>query len=207
VRNEEKENPHEEERIRRTIKNLLIATSPPHRSRVCTTSSRKAYVLAELWERIMRLVEELSSADAPQIEKLFAEVWLGDAEEYPLEWRKRRALRREEILDEMKSGYHYFGIRIDGVLACVYKALITGDVLFGEHLSVSPIHQGKGLASLMYEHFLEFAKKSRCKKVRANILVGHEINERFVRKYGFEKSGEPFYQAKSMLVQAWERQV
>jgi len=155
----------------------------------------------------MHLVEELSPSDAPQIEKLLAEVWLGDAEEYPNEWRKHRALGSEGILDEMKEGYHYFGIRIDGVLACVYKALIVGDVLFGEHLSVSPAHQGRGLASTMYDHFFRFAKSSHCKKVRANILVGHEINEKMVRRLGFEKSGEPFYQAESMLVQAWEREV
>jgi len=155
----------------------------------------------------VHIVEEMSPVDAVDIAKLFHEVWLGDAKEYPEEWRRKRALGREAILEEMAGGFHYFGIRIDGMLACVYKALIEDEVCLGEHLSVSPNHQGKGLASVMYEHFLKFAKKSRCKKARANILVGHEINERFVRKYGFEKAGEPFHQAASMLVQAWERRV
>ena len=155
----------------------------------------------------MHTIEEMSPADASDIERLFAEVWLGDAEEYPREWRELRALGRKAILEEMAKGYHYFGIRADGALVCVYKALITDEVCFGEHLSVSPSYQGKGLASAMYDQFLEFAKRNRCKKVRVNILLGHAINERMVKKFGFEKSGEPFYQATSMLVQAWERQV
>jgi len=157
--------------------------------------------------RSVYVVEEMSSADAPLIARLFAEVWLGGAEEYPLEWRRHRALKREDILEEMRMSYHYFGIRVDGVLVCVYKAFITGDVCFGEHLSVSSIHQGKGLASTMYDHFFGFAKRSHCTKVRVNILIGHEINERIVKRLGFEKSGEPFYQAESMLVQVWEKRL
>jgi GNAT superfamily N-acetyltransferase len=152
-------------------------------------------------------VEELSEIDVSKISRLFRKVWLEDAEEYPEEWRKSRALNRAQILKEMKEGYHFFGMRINNQLAGVYKALITLEGLFGEHQSVHPDCRNQGLATTMYEHFIDFAKRHNCKKAYVNILSNQTASRKIVEKMGFSKKENAFEQAHGMLVQTYEKQV
>ncbi|MFQ6128170.1 MAG: GNAT family N-acetyltransferase [Thermoplasmata archaeon] len=152
------------------------------------------------------VVEELSPSDARDIENLFKIVW-AKATEYPEEWRKRRMLSAKEIIEEMERGYRFFGIRLGERIVGVYKARIRGDACYGEHQSIHPRCRAAGLAKAMYDQFLDFARKTNCGKNVVNILIGHQISERCVRRYAFHKVGEPFEQCEGMLVQRYEREV
>jgi hypothetical protein len=151
-------------------------------------------------------VKKLSQQDAAEIEALFKKVW-SSAYEYPEEWRKQRMLTREEILEEMRKGYHYFGIKVDGRLAGLYKALVTDYGLFGEHQSVDPDYRGLGLATAMYHQFISYARKHSLKRVYVNILASQIASKKIVEKMGFRKKGEEFEQAKGMKVQTYEKLV
>lgn len=151
-------------------------------------------------------VIELGKEDAEEIEQLFKEVW-PRAYEYPEGWRRKRTMTAEQIRKEMDEGYHYFGVRIGGRLVGVYKAKITERGCFGEQQSILPEFRNRGIASAMYEQFIEFARRNKCKVNYVNILVGQKSGERLVRKFGFHKVGEPYEQYPGMLVQMWEREV
>lgn len=152
------------------------------------------------------VVEELTPADASDVEELFRIVWT-QATEYPEEWRRRRMLTSAQIVKEMEAGYRYFGIRLGERVVGVYKARILEDVCRGEHQSIHPKCRAAGLARAMYDQFLGLAKEANCSKNVVNILIGHDIGERCVRKYSFRRAGEPFEQSEGMLVQRYERDV
>jgi hypothetical protein len=152
------------------------------------------------------VVEELGPADAGDVETLFRTVWT-QAKEYPEEWRKKRMLKAEEIVDEMETGYRYFGIRLEGRMVGVYKARILGDVCQGEHQSIHPQCRAEGLSKAMYDQFIDLASEVNCKRNAVYVLIGHEIGERCVGRYSFKKVGEPFEQCSGMLVQRYERSV
>ena len=151
-------------------------------------------------------VELLSSNDSAEIEALFKEVW-HKAKEYPEEWRKRRALSREEIMREMEEGYYYFGIRMGGRIVGLYKASIRGDSILGEHQAVHPSYQGQGLAIAMYKQLINFARKKKCKEIQVNILTNQTASKKCVDKLGFHKKGGLWEQTKGMLVQTYEKEV
>ncbi|MGQ9565332.1 MAG: GNAT family N-acetyltransferase [Candidatus Bathyarchaeales archaeon] len=152
-------------------------------------------------------VEELAETDASEIALLFRKVWCENAQEYTEEWRKSRALSRVQILEEMKKGYRFFGIRIGCKLVGVYKALLTSEGLFGEHQSVHPDFRRMGLATVMYRHFINYAKTHKIEKVYVNILLDHVASRKIVEKMGFHKAGNPYEQSKGMLVQTYEKQI
>jgi RimJ/RimL family protein N-acetyltransferase len=152
-------------------------------------------------------VEALSENDVSEISRLFCEVWLENAREYPEEWRKSRALNDAQILKEMREGYRFFGIRINKQLIGVYTVLIIDEGLFGEHQSVHPDHRNRGLATAMYRHFINFAKTHNCKKIYVNILLNQTASRKIVEKMGFHKESNPFEQSRGMLVQRYEKQV
>ncbi len=149
-------------------------------------------------------VIEFTEEDADEISELFRQVW-PLANEYPESWRKKRMYTPDQIISDMRSGYHYFGSRLQGQIVGVYKAIITDDGLYGEHQTVRPECRATGLASAMYIQFAEYGRTHRCKRNYCNILVGQEIGEKLMKKYGFRLWGEPFEQDKGMLVQKYER--
>jgi len=152
-------------------------------------------------------VKELPQTDVAEIEALLNKVW-ATAYEYPEEWRRNRILTKEQILKEMKSGYHYFGIRVGGgKLAGLYKAFVTKEGLFGEHQTVDPDHRAFGLATAMYHQFIRFAKENNCKKVYVNILANQIASRRILEKMGFHKKGREYEQAKGMKVQMYQHHV
>jgi L-amino acid N-acyltransferase YncA len=151
-------------------------------------------------------VEEFTEKDAGELSELMKEVW-PKALEYPEEWRKKRTLSREQVVEEMKKGYHYFGVRLDGKIVGFYKLSIVGDACFGEHQTIHPTYRGRGLASAMYEQLIQYAKQKGCKRVFVNILTSQIASIKCVNKFGFKKKGEPYEQAKGMLVQMYEKEV
>ncbi len=151
-------------------------------------------------------VEQLSPQDASEIESLFREVW-PKAREYPEEWRRKRTLSREKILKEMEEGVYYFGVRKEGRIVGLYKAIIRGESVLGEHQTVHPAWRGRGLAIAMYKQLLEFAKEMGCKKVVVNILPEQRPSRRCVNELGFHKRGSIWEQAKGMWVQTYEKEV
>lgn len=152
-------------------------------------------------------VQTLSEDNASEVEALFKRVWIEDAAEYPEEWRRQRALTRDQIAREMHGGYSYFGATIDNKLAGVYKSWLTSFGLFGEHQSVDPAYRKMGLATAMYHHFIEHARKQKCRYVYVNILARHTPSLRMMEKMGFRKLGKEFSQARNMLVQLYCKRV
>jgi GNAT superfamily N-acetyltransferase len=147
---------------------------------------------------------EFGEEDAEEISELFREVW-PLAVEYPEHWRKKRMYSPEQIIEDMRAGYHYFGSRLQGKIVGVYKAIITEKGLYGEQQSVRRDCRTTGLASAMYMQFAEYGRSHRCKRNYCNILVGQEAGEKLMRKFGFQPWGEPYEQSEGMLVQMYER--
>ncbi|MEM0359068.1 MAG: GNAT family N-acetyltransferase [Candidatus Hadarchaeales archaeon] len=151
-------------------------------------------------------VERLLPQDAPEIEELLKKVWPW-ALEYPEAWRRKRTLPREKILEEMEKGIYYFGVRKEGKLVGMYKAVPLGEEVLGEHQTVDPEWRGKGLAIAMYRHLLEFAREKGFKKVVVNILPDQLPSKKCVDQLGFRKRGGLWEQEKGMWVQTYEKEV
>jgi RimJ/RimL family protein N-acetyltransferase len=149
-------------------------------------------------------IEEFAEADAAELEEVFARVW-SVSYEYPEEWRKKRQIPKEKIVKDMQSGYHYFGARKNGKIVGVYKLIETDEGCFGEHQSILPPYTGEGIASAMYEQFIQYAQNNGCKKNYVYILESHKACIHLVKKYGFSRVGTGFEQAAGMKVYQYER--
>jgi len=164
-------------------------------------------------------IEEFTESDAEDLEKVFKITW-SRSYEYPLEWRIKRQIKKKKIIEEMRSGYHFFGARenhgdseIDdhrdntsmGKIMGVYKLKITDEGCFGEHQSILPEYAHKGLASAMYEQFIQYAKTHGCTKNYVNVLEHHTACIHLVKKFGFCKEGPVFEQTEGMRVQRYVR--
>jgi len=160
-------------------------------------------LMRKTWKIGDRVVELLEEEDAEEIEDLLKSVW-PYAEDYPDEWRKRRALSADEVREEMRSGYFYFGIREEGRVVALYKAKIYDDICLGEHLSVHPDFRRRGLSRTLYAHIITFAKEMGCRRVHVNILPHQEASVRLVTRYGFKKIKE-YEQIPGMLVHLYEK--
>ncbi|MFX1579117.1 MAG: GNAT family N-acetyltransferase [Promethearchaeota archaeon] len=147
---------------------------------------------------------EFGEEDAEEISELFRHVW-PLAKEYPEHWREHRMYSPEQIIDDMRNGYHYFGSRLENRIVGLYKAKITDKGLYGEHQTVRLECRTTGLASAMYIQFAEYGRAHGCKRNYCNILVGHDVGEKLMKKYGFRPWGEPYEQSEGMLVQMYER--
>jgi len=152
------------------------------------------------------LVKELSKSDAGETEALLRTVW-STANEYPEKWRKMRILTQEQILKEMQEGYSYFGIRIHGELAGVYKAKMTKNGLLGEQQTVHPAYRRLGLATAMYKQFIRFAREKNCKEIIVNALVNQTATRKILEKMDFHKKGHEYEQTPGMTVQMYEKRI
>ena len=159
--------------------------------------------MAELPAEEIRIIE-FDETDAEEIAHLFKLVW-PNAKEYPEDWRMKRMYTPQQIIEEMRNGYHYFGGRLQGKIVGLYKASITEKGLYGEHQTVTRACWGTGLASAMYIQFAEYGREHGCKRNYCNIIVGQEVGEKLMNKFGFQPWGEPFEQHEGMLVQMYER--
>jgi RimJ/RimL family protein N-acetyltransferase len=148
-------------------------------------------------------IEQFTEDDAAELQEVFAKTW-SVSYEYPPEWRKTRQLSEKDIIEEMKSGYHFFGARdTDGKIMGVYKLHITEEGCFGEHQSILPGYAHEGVASAMYEQFIQYAKRHGYVKIYVNVLEQHAACEHLVEKFGFHKEGSVFEQARGMRVQRY----
>ncbi len=147
---------------------------------------------------------EFNEEDAKDISELFRQVW-PLAKEYPEHWRKERMYSPEQIIEEMRNGYHYFGSRLQGQIVGLYKAKITDKGLYGEHQTVRPECRTTGLASAMYMQFAEYGRAQGCERNYCNILVGQEVGEKLMKRFGFHPWDEPYEQTEGMIVQLYER--
>ena len=161
--------------------------------------------MAEIPEEEIRIIE-FSEDDAEELSQLFKEIWPQELD-YPEVWRKRRMYSPEKIIEELRSGYHYFGSRLKGEIVGVYKTKITEKGLLGEQQTVRRECRDTGLASAMYSQFIEYARQHNCKRNYCNILVGQKVGIRLMKKYGFVPWGEPYEQIEGMWVQMYERPV
>jgi len=159
--------------------------------------------MSELPAEEIRIIE-FGEEDAKEISELFRQVW-PLATEYPEHWRKKRMYTPEQIIEDMRAGNHYFGSRLQGTIVGLYKAKITEKGLYGEHQTVRPECRTSGLASAMYLQFAEYGIEHGCQRNYCNIVVGLEVGERLMKKFGFVPWGAPFEQTEGMMVQMYER--
>jgi L-amino acid N-acyltransferase YncA len=150
-------------------------------------------------------VEKLSKNDADELEELLKRVW-PRATEYPEKWRRERVIGRRQIIDEMKTGFQYFGVKLSGKIVGFYKARAFGDGYLGEHQSVHPAHRGRGLARAMYKHFIQFAREGGYRRICVNVLRSQVASVKLVQEFGFKKTRE-YEQIPGMLVDLYELQV
>ena len=149
-------------------------------------------------------IVEFDEDDAPEISDLLKQTWVF-ANEYPEEWRKRRMYTPDQIIEDMRTGYHYFGARLEGKIVGFYKAIITEKGLFGEHQTVSTVCRSSGLASAMYIQFANYGREHGCIRNYCNILAGQKVGERLMERFNFKKWGDPYEQYEGMMVQMYER--
>ncbi len=159
--------------------------------------------MSDLPPEEIRIIE-FGEEDAEEISELLHQVW-PLATDYPEHWRAMRMYSPEEIVEDMRNGYHYFGSRLQGEIVGVYKAIVTDKGLYGEHQTVRPECRATGLASAMYIQFAEFGRQHGCKRNYCNILVGQEVGERLMKRFGFRPWGDPYEQSEGMFVQLYER--
>ncbi len=151
-------------------------------------------------------IEELTEKDAQEISKLLALVW-PQADHIPRAWRQKRVLTPDQVISEMKKGFHYFGARFDNHLAGFYKTLLTPEGLLGEHQTVHPDYRHRGLVRAMYRQFVRYAEQIGASANLCNILVEHETMRTLVESFGFNPHGNPYEQAPGMLVQLYKRPI
>jgi len=149
-------------------------------------------------------IKELTIEDAIEIAQLMALVW-PKSTHIPVEWRRSRVLSPEQIINEMTSGYHYFGARIQNQIAGFYKTILKDEGLFGEHQTVHPNFRHRGLVRAMYRQFITYAKELKAPANLCNILYDHDTMRQLVESFGFQPDGEPYEQAPGMLVQLYKR--
>ena len=149
---------------------------------------------------------EFGEEDAKEISELFRQAW-PLAIEYPEHWRKKRMYTHAQIVEDMGSGYHYFGSRLQGQIVGLYKAIITEKGLYGEHQTVRPECRTSGLASAMYLQFAEYGRAHGCKRNYCNILVGNEVGVKLMKRFGFRPWGDSYDQSEGMMVQMYERRL
>jgi GNAT superfamily N-acetyltransferase len=159
--------------------------------------------MTEHWKDV---IVEFDENDCDELSRLFQEVWPG-AVEYPEHWRKKRMLTSEQVAEEMRQGFRFFGARDEGRIVGVYKARILESDCLGEHQTILPSHRSSGLGSLMYDQFKDLARMEGCSINSVNALVGQEATLKMIEKHGFHKVGDPFEQSPGMLVQRFEREV
>ncbi len=153
-------------------------------------------------ERIQ--IIEFTEDDAPEIAELFAIVWPHASEVAP-QWRQKRCLSTQQIIEEMRTGYQYFGARHDGRIAGLNKVSSTPDGLLGEQQTVHPEYRHRGLVRAMYRQFIDYAKEQGAPANLCNILVNQKIMCQLVESFGFQPHGEPYEQAPGMIVQLYRR--
>lgn len=152
------------------------------------------------------IIEELTEDDAPEIAELMALVWL-KADHIPLTWRHKRVLTPEQIIDEMRNDFHYFGARIKGQIAGFYKVISKPEGLLGEHQTVHPNFRHRGLVRAMYRQFITYAQELKVPANLCNILSVHTTMRKLVESFGFLPEGPPYEQAPGMLVQLYKRPI
>jgi len=159
--------------------------------------------MTEDWRNV---IEEFDEGDSQELERLYKAVW-PTASDYPEHWRRKRMLSSEEIVEEMEQGFRFFGARDGDRIVGVYKAMILQGDCFGEHQTILHSHRGTGIGSLMYDQFIDLARREGCRINSVNALVDQKPTLRMIEKHGFSKVGEPFEQSPGMPVQRFERQV
>lgn len=146
----------------------------------------------------------LTEADAPEIAELLDLVW-PQATHIPQAWRQKRVLTPAQVINEMHSGYRYFGARVEGQLAGFYKTFLKPEGLFGEHQTVHPDFRHRGLVRAMYRQFIDYAHELNAPANLCNILHDHVTMRELVEAFGFQPEGPPYEQASGMLVQLYKR--
>ncbi len=149
-------------------------------------------------------IEELTPEDAPEISQLMSLVW-PESIHIPAEWRHKRVLSPEQIIDEMQTGFHYFGARLEGQIAGFYKTYLKPEGLLGEHQTVHPDFRHRGLVRAMYRQFIAYACELKAPANLCNILYKHNTMRELVESFGFQPENEPYEQAPGMLVQLYKR--
>ena len=146
----------------------------------------------------------LTPEDAPEISQLMTLVW-PNSQHIPTEWRHKRVLSPNQIIEEMQAGYHYFGARIEGRITGFYKTFLQQDGLLGEHQTVHPEFRHRGLVRAMYRQFIEYAQELNAPANLCNILTAHDTMRALVESFGFQPEGDPYEQSPGMSVQLYKR--
>ncbi|UUW09040.1 GNAT family N-acetyltransferase [Flavobacterium plurextorum] len=98
-------------------------------------------------------------------------------------------------LEEDNSGFH-FGVFIEDKLVSIVSCFIVGEEMQFRKLATLEEYQGKGIASDLLKHILQFAKEKNLNKVWCN---ARSNKKSFYEKFGmkdtfkiFSKAGQEF---------------
>ncbi len=74
--------------------------------------------------------------------------------------------------------------RVEGYAFCVFQRNAGYDTLYIDDLCVDEKKRGEHIGKALYEHVLEFARKSGCYNVTLNVWEGNDGAIKFYRKMG-----------------------
>lgn len=94
-------------------------------------------------------------------------------------------------LDEDNSGFH-FGVFTDDKLVSIVSCFIEGNEMQFRKLATLEEFQGKGIASHLLKHILQFAKDKNLQKVWCNARTNKKS---FYEKFGLYDTYETFIKA------------
>lgn len=94
-------------------------------------------------------------------------------------------------LEEDNSGYH-FGVFEDGKLVSIVSCFIEGKEMQFRKLATLEEYQGKGIASLLLKHILQFAKEKDLNRVWCNARINKKT---FYEKFGMKDTFKTFVKA------------
>lgn len=92
-------------------------------------------------------------------------------------------------LPEDDNGIH-FGIFNEGALVSVISIFISGKEAQFRKLATDPEFQGRGLASLLLNHIIEYAKRSGIERIWCN---ARSDKAEFYTKFGLEITDHTFH--------------
>ncbi len=129
----------------------------------------------------------------------------------------------EEIIRcDIESGHHFVISEGHKVIATMvldsnqdeqYKTVhwksYNKDVLVIHRLAVSPLHEGKGLATLMCEFAEEYARKNGYKSIRLDAYAGNKrSNKLYYEKLGYSRAGGfCYFRRKAIPFYCYEKEI
>ncbi len=109
-------------------------------------------------------IEKAGKKDAKEISELYRIVWTARSEIFPRELMLNRMPLPGEVAEAMGSKSYYV-IRKEGRIVGVVRVSMDHGACLLDRMVVHPEHRGKGIGKALTKHAIDWARKTKAKKV------------------------------------------